>query len=375
MSQTERAVTVAALLERARRDVDDGLLPACQVALARHGELIAYETFGAPVGRDRFLLWSCTKAVTAAVAWQLAGEGRLDLTAPVVDYLPEFATFGKDAVTVEQLLMHTAGFPQAPMGPQYWGTSEGRRHAFSRWRLNWPPGTRYEYHPLAAHWVVAEILTAITGDDHRDLVTARLCDPLGLERLRLGVPEPDQGDIVDVVAVGERATDDDWRAVGLTPPPPPPVDLPPGAEQFLNAPAAREVGIPAGGAVSTAADMALLYQALLSNPDEMWEPGVLADGTGTIRNTFPDVERWGIPANRTRGIVVRGDDGGARWRMHFGPATSARTFGHDGAGGQIAWADPESGISFCYVTSGMEANRVRELFRCQDLSTFAAACA
>ena len=35
-----------ALLERARREVDDGLLPSCQIALAYQGELVAFETFG-----------------------------------------------------------------------------------------------------------------------------------------------------------------------------------------------------------------------------------------------------------------------------------------------------------------------------------------
>ncbi|HEX2850346.1 MAG TPA: serine hydrolase domain-containing protein [Acidimicrobiales bacterium] len=366
---------IAALVARARRDVDEGLLPACQVAVARHGELLAFDTFGAPPGRDRFVMWSCSKAITAAAAWQVAGEGALDLTARVVDYVPEFGTFGKDVVTVEQLLLHTAGFPHAPMGPQYWGTSEGRRHAFSRWRLNWEPGTRYEYHALSAHWVVAEILTAVTGRDHRDLVTERVAAPLGLDRLRLGVPEPEQADIVDLTTAGTRATDADWAAAGLTAPPPPPVELPPEAVLFLNAPAAREAGIPAGGAVSTAGDLALLYQAFLTNPGDLWNPEVLADGTGTVRNTFPDEARWGIPANRTRGIVVRGDDEGAHWRMHFGPGTSPRTFGHDGAGGQIAWADPATGISFAYLTAGMEQNRVVELRRGQELSALAAAVA
>jgi CubicO group peptidase (beta-lactamase class C family) len=180
------------------------------------------------------------------------------------------------------------------------------------------------------------------------------------------VAGPDQADIVDVVLTGQPATPDDWAAAGL--PVPPPSPTPPGAALVMNTAAAREVGIPAGGAVGTAADVALLYQALLHNTRGLWDAGVLADGTGTIRNTHPDTERWGIPANRTRGLVVRGDDDGAHWRMHFGPTTSPATFGHDGAGGQIAWADPATGVSFCYLTNGMEANRVTELLRCQRIS-------
>jgi CubicO group peptidase (beta-lactamase class C family) len=141
----------------------------------------------------------------------------------------------------------------------------------------------------------------------------------------------------------------------------------------MNAPAALAAGIPGGGGIANAADVALFYQALLHNTDGLWRDHVLADGTAAVRNTFPDEGRWGEPANRTRGMVVRGDDEPfASLRHHFGPDTSPRTFGQDGAAGQIAWADPESGISFCFLTSGYDRNRVRELLRNQDLSRLAA---
>ena len=50
----------------------------------------------------------------------------------------------------------------------------------------------------------------------------------------------------------------------------------------------------------------------------------------------------GTPANRTRGLVIAGDDGTLRPARH-GPTSSPRAFGHNGAGGQIAWADPDTG--------------------------------
>lgn len=378
------------LCDRARREVDERL-PACQLAVARDGELVGFETFsrtGEETNDTRFLMWSCTKAVVAGVVWQLIGEGLLDVERRVAEYLPEFATNGKDVITVDQILLHTAGIPQAPMGPQYWGTSEGRRHAFSRWRLNWEPGTRFEYHPLSAWWVLAELIVEVTGNDHRDEVRRRISDPLGLASLRLGVPEAEQGDIAKLETLGERATDEERRAAGLEwsvssttaaagalPAATPTIEVPHVLVLSLGTPAAQEVGIPGGGAVATAADLALYYQALLHNPEGLWDPAVLADGTGVVRNTFPDLPKWRLPANRSRGVVIRGDHEGAHWMMHFGPGTSPRTFGHDGAGGQIAWADPASGLSFAFLTNGMDANAVHEITRCQDLATLAAACA
>lgn len=364
------------LCERARQEVDERL-PACQLAVAKDGELIGFETIsrtGAETNEHRFLMWSCTKAVVAGVVWQLVGEGLLDVERRVAEYIPEFATNGKDVITVEQILLHTAGIPQAPLGPHSWGTTEGRRAAFAKWRLNWEPGSRFEYHALSAWWVLAELIVEVTGNGHHDEVRRRIAEPLGLRTLQLGVPEAEQGDVAKLEAVGQRATEEEHRAAGVYWSSGASVDVPPVLALALGTPAALEVGIPGAGAVATAADLALYYQALLRNPDELWDPAVLADGTGVVRNCFPDLPKRGLPANRTRGLVVRGDHEGAHWMMHFGRGTSPRTFGHDGAGGQIAWADPESGLSFAFLTNGMDANVVREITRCQDLATLAAAC-
>ena len=58
-----------------------------------------------------------------------------------------------------------------------------------------------------------------------------------------------------------------------------------------------------GGAVACAADMALFYQCLLTNPGELWNPPVLADALGRVRVDFPD-PITGAPANRGLGVVV-----------------------------------------------------------------------
>ena len=99
---------------------------------------------------------------------------------------------------------------------------------------------------------------------------------------------------------------------------------------------------------------------------------MLADGTGRVRNHLP--ERWtGVPANRSLGLIIAGDDGRANIRG-FGHTGSPRTFGHNGAGGQIAWADPEVGISFAYVTNGMDQHVIRQARRGIALSSLAAVC-
>jgi CubicO group peptidase (beta-lactamase class C family) len=363
---------VDALLVRARREIDDGLLPSCQLALARHGRLAVFATLGAAAASSRYVIFSCTKAVVAGAAWMLIGEGKLDPARRVGEYVPEFGTNGKDAVTVEQLFLHTAGVPRAPLPPREWGDRAARLRRFAAWRLNWEPGSQLEYHATSAHWVLAELIERLSGIDYREFIARHICAPLGLRSLRLGVPPAEQGDINPITLVGEPPTPEEFEKVtGLRG-----IDLGEITDQALlgfNHPAALAAGVPGAGAVATAADIALYYQALLQNPDTLWDPDVLADATGRVRTTYVDPTLF-VPANRSLGLVIAGDDGLAH-RRGMGKTTSARTFGHNGAGGQVAWADPETGLSFCYLTNGLDRNLLRAGARGLGLTSRAAACA
>jgi len=360
-----------ALRTRARREIDAGFLPSCQFALARDGRLAAFETLGAASSDTRYVIFSATKAFVASAAWLLIGEGRLDVTRPVADYVPEFASNGKDAVTVEQVMLHTSGFPRAPLGPPGWADRDGRLAAFARWRLNWEPGTAHEYHPTSAHWVLAELIERVSGRDYRDFVHERVTGPLGLPRV-LGIAPDDQADIAELALCGEPASPDELEAIfGVRELPI--TEVTDEALVSFNQPDVRAVGVPGGGGIATAATVALFYQALLHDPDGVWDPDVLADATGRVRNSFPD-PLLGVTANRGLGVVIAGDDGNAN-RRGFGHTQSAGTFGHNGAAGQVAWADPESGLSFCYLTNGRDLNPIREGRRSIGLSSRAAVCA
>ena len=111
------ATAVDALLARARRDVDDGLLPACQVALALDGEVLVHEAFGEADVDTRFTIFSATKPFIASLIWQLLGEGALRPEQPVHDVIPEFGSHGKDAITLDHVLQHTAGLPAGSPRP------------------------------------------------------------------------------------------------------------------------------------------------------------------------------------------------------------------------------------------------------------------
>ena len=349
-----RVSTIRDLLDLARSDVESGWLPSCQLAVARDGELIAFETFGAATNDTRYCVFSCTKPIVASAVWLLIGEGLLDVSRPVAEYVPEFAVNGKDAVTVEQVMLHTSGFPNALMAGIDGADPVARRATFEKWELEWEPGTRFEYHATSAHWVLADIIERLGGIDFRDFVEQRVCRPLGLPRV-LGIAEGQQADIAELVAIGDGPRDD--------------------LIMWLDQPEVRAAGVPGGGAIMRAADLALFYQAVMANPGALWDAEVLADAKTHVRCVLPDALLQ-VPVNRTLGLVLAGDDGRHFMRYgSFGVANSPRSIGHAGAHMQVGWGDPATGISFAYCTNGIDSDVMKEAMRGLNLSNVAAALA
>ena len=367
---------VEALFARAKRDVDDGVVPSCQLAIARNGRIGRMATFGrsefggkeAPATDDTlYSIFSSTKAIAGVATWILIEEGLLRIEEKVADIIPEFGTNGKENITVEQTMLHIAGFPLAPLGPKNWWTREGRLEAMARWRLNWEPGSQFQYHATSAHWVLAEIIERRTGKDFRPYIRERLLDPMSLGNLYVGLPDSEQGRVADCKYMG--------------PPEPPPGgwgETTPDAILRFNDPAQRTVGVPGGGGIATAADMALFYQMLVNrgeapNGKRILKPETIDYATEVRTKDFHVDPMQGQPINRALTVIVAGGDGKAHLRG-FGHNNSAASFGHNGAGGQIAWCDPKSGISFAYLTDGHLPDMMATGRKSVALSSLAGAC-
>lgn len=351
--------------ERVQREVNEGLLPSVQYAVGLNNEIVAEGSFGDADLDTRYVIFSATKALVASTVWTCIAEGSIKIDSLVADMIPEFATNGKEGITIEQVMLHTSGFPRNGWGPEM-ATSAGRRERFANWKTNWKPGTAYEYHPTSAHWVLAELIEVATGKNYRDVVAERVTDVIGLPRIL----SPESLDnIATLRTVGDPISADELEKIlGVR-------EIPVGevtadALVSFNNAEQRNLGVPGGGGITTARNYALFYQQLLHNDLGIWDPEVLADATSNVRNNFGD-PLFNTPANRALGVVVAGDDGKASMRG-FGKTGSPRTFGHGGAGGQIAWADPDSGLSFVYLTNGLDQNLLREPRRGVALSSIAA---
>lgn len=331
------------LNETITRHIAEGRYPGAQIAIARHGKLGVFRTFGearldphrAPARDDTlWLLYSNTKVLTASALWALAERGAFRFTDTVAAHVPGFEAEGKGGITVIQLLTHQAGFPGADVPAEAWDDHELLRKRVCEFRLEWAPGSRVHYHGRAAHWTAAVIIEALTKTDYRAFIRDTVIRPLGLgDEVFVGLPDAQHHRAADV----HEPSPDGTRQVKRT--------------EENNA-AFRKAGTPAGGGYATARGMAAFYQMLLGagtlNGVRLFSPRmiqyVLRNYTGNRVDGY-----MGMPMHRGLGPHLRGTTDTIRG---LGSLASPRTFGHGGVGSSYCWGDPDSGVSFAYLTNG-----------------------
>ena len=339
---------VEELRARVEQEVEARGLASCQYALALDGDVLVSETVGDAPADARYVIFSCTKILAVAVVWQLLGEGSLDSELPVTTWWREFGQNGKDRITLEHVLAHTAGVPAGMVDPALFEDRDGRAAQIAAWPLQWEPGSRFEYHAFSAHWILAELIALITRLDHRAAIRERLLDPLGLPRLELGAAPDEQDDVQPIVACGDQATWDEMAAeLGpelaerlapfilpmLDAPEIDPMDNP--VFGPIVTPAGLAAGVPAANAVSDAASLALLYQALLHNGKGLWENSMLRGCRQTVVNRHPTP--FGEPVMRGLGVEISGEGQPHERARRIGSGfTSSSAFGHNGAAGRPA---------------------------------------
>lgn len=338
-----RMEQIEALIAFIDKQIGDGHYPGCQIALARHGKLALVRSFGNaitdPTPREAtdntlWLLYSNTKVICAAALWVLAERGALRFADRVSDHIPDFRRNGKRDVTILQLMTHQGGFPNSVVPKEAWDDHEKLKQVVCDFTLEWTPGSKVHYHGLTAHWTAGVLIETLTGQDFRDFIREAVIEPLGLGNdLFMGVSRP-----------AELARVSDMHV-------PPPAGGKPQKDVEANSPEWRRAGVPGGGGYGTARGMVALYQMMLAggvlNGTRLVSPRTLQYA---IRNWTGDRvdEFMGMPMHRGIGPHVRGDTETIRG---LGTFASPRTFGHGGVGTSYCWADPDSGVSFAYITN------------------------
>jgi CubicO group peptidase (beta-lactamase class C family) len=299
-----------------------------------------YESFGrasispaAVANADTlWLLFSNTKVITAAGIWALVEFGLLRFADRIADHIPEFAQHGKGDITVGQVLSHRAGFPSQSVSPAAWMDHEQMRREVCDFTLEWAPGSRLHYHPKSAFWTAATLIEAVTKGDYREFLRQRIIEPLGLAReMFVGLPDAEHA---RVASIYEPAADGTQRLL---------------ADE--NTAPYRRAGIPSSGGFASARAMAILYQMMLNfgqmNGNRLFSRRLIEFVTRNHTGEMID-GGMGMPMHRGLGVHVRGTSDTIRG---LGTLASPRTYGHGGVGTSYCWADPDSGVSFAYLTN------------------------
>ena len=328
-------VRLELFLRRARLEVEQGNVPSAQVAVAAQGRLVAFETYGDADNRSKYILQSVGRTIVAATVWKLISDGQLDITQRVGEIIPEFATNGKEAVTIEQVLTHTAGFPFAPLGYPKMLNRATRLESMAKWRLDWEPGSRLQFHLTAAAWVIAELIERQTGLSFHDFLRNQIVEPLGLG-IVCPLPKDQYHHVLAVPTATDRTSDDQ--------------EVDPWGPWYLANPEVLAGGEPSHSIVAGAADVAMLSQALYHSG--LWDTAIVDDAIRPRVSQPPWGERiyGGSPAIANVGLfcMLVGDVGGD-WTPRVG---SPRTFGSGGAPIQLGFMDPDAGTSFAFLTNG-----------------------
>jgi CubicO group peptidase (beta-lactamase class C family) len=317
-----------------------GHVTSASICVARHGRIVLHRGFGrlneqpdAPRTEPDtvYILASISKPIAVAGLMLLVERGNVVLSERVQRYLPEFEGEHKEKARVWQLLSHSSGLPdQLPQN-----TELRRAHAplsqFVAGALKTPllyePGKGFGYQSMGT-LLAGEIVERVTGRRLRDFLRDELFKPLGMTRTTLGL-----GDLkVEQTAIYQTGPEtEDLRRWG------------PNTRYW------RDIGHPWGGVHSTTADLAILLQTFLDGgvygSTRLLSPTTVAamtrDHNGELRAP------WGL------GWALRD----SRVWNHFGDLGSARTFGHVGATGTVAWADPERQLLCALLTTRSASDR------------------
>ncbi|MGV8832297.1 MAG: serine hydrolase domain-containing protein [Devosia sp.] len=301
------------------------------------------------------VIFSCTKGLVSILAARLVQEGRLDYDAPVSTYWPEFAAAGKADVTVGQALAHQAGLsaPRDDLSEDDIVDWDRMVSVLAAQEPLWQPGSGYAYHALTHGWVAGEIVRRVSGLSVGRYFEELITKPLGVDAW-IGLPDAvdDRAAHLQVspplsaLWAGEaKKPAPNWPFKAMTLGGALPADLVT-ADGGFNKQRIRAAEIPGAGGLASAEALATIWSATVvpTRGVRLLEPAVVAAATRT----------------RSAGVsVFGGEPPYSRWGCGFQLDSEARRyisdgcFGHDGAGGQVGFADPLRRIGFGYVTNWM----------------------
>jgi CubicO group peptidase (beta-lactamase class C family) len=317
-----------------------------------------------------FPIFSISKAFNAVLVLQRVERGEARLNTPVSEIIPEFGARGKQRITLGQLLSHSGGLPASfPAVPaEKIGDLDAVVAAVCDVALEAVPGEEVSYSPIMAHAVLGQCVRRLDGGKRRlrDIAREELLEPLGMADTALGATTA-----LAARAVMPRVSDespgmfDASALVGL-------------GLMILNPELNTE--IPAGGFVSTAADVSRFAEAMRQggawNGKRVLSGPMVALATSNQTGARPndlwtyarELKGWPLfPANLGLGFFLRGEGLHPTYSGHL---STPGTYGAMGAGTTNFWVDPVRNMTMVCLTTGFleEANSALRFQRLSDVA-------
>jgi CubicO group peptidase (beta-lactamase class C family) len=310
--------------------------------------------------RTPCLIWSASKGIASAVTLHALEEKGIALTTKVSGLWPEFGAEGKGGITLAELLSHRAGLAAIDRKGIPIIDHPTIVETLASQAPNWTPDGSHGYGARTYGFLVDEIVRRVTGEPLADRWNRIFREPLSLD-LWFGLPPDQLETAANVIAPSKppepspfsRAFGDPSsltrRALsepggGLTP-------------SLMNTPEMRTASIPSMGVISTADSLARFYSLLAAGGGNLFSQPTINSMINTL-SSGPD--RVLIDETSFSAGFMTNEHG------VYGPSKFA--FGHPGAGGSVAFADPELGFGFAFIPSDMHPGalpgaRTRKLIR------------
>ena len=303
---------------------------------------------GTSMKTDTVMLWlSSTKPLAAVSIMQLVERGLLKLHDTVADYIPEFASGGKEPIQIFHLLTHTGGFRAAMLGePETDWDEVVRRACAAKLEPSWMPGEKAGYHVATSWYILGELVRRIDGRHFRDYVREEIFLPLSMHDCWVGMP------MEQFRAYGERL----------------------GQVQRTERPGqgpyhwSTEMGAtrcaPGANGHGPMRELGRFYEAMLSggslDRNRILNPESVQQMTTRQRKemydeTFKHVMDWGL------GFIINSAQYGADTVPYgYGAHASDASFGHSGSQSSVGFADPEHRLVVALVFNGMPGERAHQ---------------
>jgi len=304
--------------------------------------------------------WSATKGPAVACALHALQEAGVSLDTPVAAVWPEFGAAGKENITLSGLLAHRAGLAALePTGLDLFDLP-GVAAALAAQAPQWEPGTAHGYAPRTFGYLLDALVRRTAGSPLGEYWRKVFGDPLALA-FWIGLPPELDGHVARMHAAraGDRRDPGPFEKAladlgTLT------------ARSFAqpsglagaaatNRPEVWRASLPSFGGIGNARSLARFYERLAAGEffRGPWREALTHRGSNG-----PDLVLQHPTAFSAGFMMDPLDAAGAKLRSTLG--TSVRAFGHPGAGGSLAFADPENRIGFAYVMNRMENGVLRE---------------